>query len=199
MTARNKPLRGKRAVFVQEFLLDGNASAAARRAGYSAKSSGAIGAELLKFPAVSRAIADAQRARSERTQVDADFVLHKLTEILNRTMAEIAPALDRKGKPMRDGDGNPVYKFDAANSLRSLELLGKHIAVQAFNERVEVRDTAAMIAALHAGRRRASRVPLPPGESPPVIDVVPESGVAKALEAGRRRASPMHIEGKNDE
>ncbi len=35
-------------------------------------------------------------------------------------------------------DGNTVYEFDAANALKALELIGKHVSVGAFKERMEM-------------------------------------------------------------
>ena len=74
-------LTPKQQRFVAEYLVDLCASAAAARAGYSAKTAGQIGLELLKKPEIAAAIAEAQRARSERTQITADRVLQELARL----------------------------------------------------------------------------------------------------------------------
>lgn len=61
--------------FVEEYLIDLNATQAAIRAGYSAKTAEAQASRLLSNVKVSAAITRAQSARSERTEITADMVL----------------------------------------------------------------------------------------------------------------------------
>jgi phage terminase small subunit len=65
-------LTPKQERFVEEYLTDLNASAAALRAGYA---SGDIGRQLITKPHVQAAVAAAKGARSERTLVTADEVV----------------------------------------------------------------------------------------------------------------------------
>lgn len=74
-------LTPKQQAFVREYLVDLNASAAARRAGYSAKTADRTGHENLKKPEIAAAIAEAQQARSRRTQVTADQVVEELAKV----------------------------------------------------------------------------------------------------------------------
>lgn len=74
-------LTPKQARFVEEYLVDLNASAAARRAGYSPRTADAIGRENLGKPTIEAAIAERQAARSERTQITADRVLLELARL----------------------------------------------------------------------------------------------------------------------
>jgi len=74
-------LTPKQAAFVQEYLIDLNASAAARRAGYSPKSAHRTGNENMQKPAIVAAIAEAKDARSQRTQVTTDRVVEELAKI----------------------------------------------------------------------------------------------------------------------
>jgi phage terminase small subunit len=76
-----KPLPAKRQRFVEEYLIDLNATQAAIRAGYSAKTAGSIGEEILKKPEIQEAIQAAMKARSERTEITADRVLKELGRI----------------------------------------------------------------------------------------------------------------------
>ena len=66
-------LTPKQRRFVEEYLLDCNATQAAIRAGYSANTAKQIGSENLSKPVLQEAIAAAQRARSERVEMDQDW------------------------------------------------------------------------------------------------------------------------------
>lgn len=61
--------------FVDEYLIDLNATAAARRAGYAEKWAGSQGFQLLQKPHVAAAIAAAKSDRSARTRVTQDMVI----------------------------------------------------------------------------------------------------------------------------
>lgn len=74
-------LTAKQATFVQEYLIDLNATQAAIRAGYSSKTAGAVGFENLQKPEIASAIAAAQQKRSERTGITQDRVLQELARI----------------------------------------------------------------------------------------------------------------------
>ena len=69
------PLTPKQQRFVDEYLIDLNATQAAIRAGYSARSAAVEGARLLTNAKVGAAVAAAQSARATRTQITADAVL----------------------------------------------------------------------------------------------------------------------------
>ncbi len=51
-------------------------------------------------------------------------------------MQEIEPFTDRKGNHIKDENGNPLYVFNAAGAAKALELVGKHVNVNAFREQV---------------------------------------------------------------
>lgn len=74
-------LTRKQQRFVEEYLIDLNASQAAKRAGYSEKTSHTIGHENLNKPEIAAAIKDAMGARSARTQVTADRVIEELARV----------------------------------------------------------------------------------------------------------------------
>jgi phage terminase small subunit len=71
----------KQAAFVREYLIDLNATQAAIRAGYSAKTAEQQGPRLLGNAGVSAAIAEAQQARANRLEITADRVLQELARI----------------------------------------------------------------------------------------------------------------------
>lgn len=67
--------------FVEEYLVDLNATQAAKRAGYSARSARVTGYRLLQNSAVAAAVAKAQDKRTARTQVSADRVVTELAKV----------------------------------------------------------------------------------------------------------------------
>jgi Phage terminase, small subunit len=69
--------------FVDEYLIDLNATQAAIRSGYSARTAADIGRQLLRKTPVAEQIQSAQAKRSERVQIDADDVLRRWIEIAN--------------------------------------------------------------------------------------------------------------------
>ncbi len=76
-----RPMTPRQRRFVEEYLIDLNATQAARRAGYSAKSAAGRGSKLLRNPAVAAAIEKAQAKRAQRTRVTADRVVTELAKV----------------------------------------------------------------------------------------------------------------------
>ncbi len=74
-------LTPKQARFVEEYLLDLNATAAAKRAGYSERTAKQQGQRLLTNVDVQAAVTEAQKARSERTNTEADEVVLELKRL----------------------------------------------------------------------------------------------------------------------
>lgn len=74
-------LNDKQQRFVEEYLIDLNATQAAIRAGYSEKSSGQMAHEMLKKHEIQEALSEAMKAREERTQITQDRVLAELAKI----------------------------------------------------------------------------------------------------------------------
>lgn len=77
----SKPLTHRQRRFVEEYLVDLNATQAAIRAGYSKKTAEQGAAQLLRNIKVLDAIAKAQEARSIRTGITQDMVLEELAKI----------------------------------------------------------------------------------------------------------------------
>lgn len=127
--------------FVEEYLHDGNATQAARRAGYSAKSSSQLGTRALGRPEVQAALAVRRGELAEEIEVDAGWVLRRLREVVERCLQE-TPVRDRQGKETGE------WRFNASGATRALELLGKHLGM--FSERIDVqllRSEVAQVAA----------------------------------------------------
>lgn len=74
-------LTPKKARFVQEYLVDLNATQAATRTGFSAKTAYSQGQRLLKDVEVAKAIETAMEKRSQRTEITQDRVLRELAKI----------------------------------------------------------------------------------------------------------------------
>jgi len=105
--------------FVEEYLVDLNATQAAIRAGYSARTAAVIGNEILKKPYIQSAIQIAQLARSERTQITVDKVLEDIELI--------------KLNAMQQEDNGKMINH--AGALKACELQGKHLKM--FVDKVE--------------------------------------------------------------
>lgn len=152
-------LTDKQRRFVDEYLIDLNATQAAIRAGYSEKGATVRGAELLANRKVAVAVAEAKNSRSERTKINADWLLRRLAD---EAEADINDLYDDDGslKPVKDWpeiwrkglvagvdveeireDGRTiglVKKIKLSDRIKRLELIGKHVDVQAFREQVGV-------------------------------------------------------------
>lgn len=105
-----KKLTPKQERFVDEYLIDLNATAAAKRAGYSEKTANEIGTQNLVKLSIQEAIAERQKDRQERTEITQDWVVRNLKKIAERSM---------------EHDEAPYMQ--AAN--KALELLGKHLGM----------------------------------------------------------------------
>jgi phage terminase small subunit len=123
--------------FVEEYLIDLNATQAAIRAGYSAKTANEQGARLLANVSVRTAVTEAKAKRSEEAQIDAAYVLRQAVKLHERCMQEISPVTDRKGQQVLDEQGRPVFEFNALGASKALELVGKHVSIQAFKDKIE--------------------------------------------------------------
>ena len=113
-------LRPKQLKFAQEYLKDLNATQAAIRAGYSIKTAPAIGAENLMKPLIQEFLTAALARQSERTEIDADWVIYQLVGIVDQGRAAVS-VLDRNGFPT----GEYTANLSAAN--KALETLGRHL------------------------------------------------------------------------
>lgn len=74
-------LTPKQQRFVDEYMVDLNATQAAIRAGYSPDTARQMGAENLSKPVIQAAIAEARREQQERTGISADKVLREVAYV----------------------------------------------------------------------------------------------------------------------
>ena len=111
-------LTPKQTRFVQEFLIDLNATKAAIRAGYSAHTAAEQSSRLLTNAKIAEAIHAAQAETAERLGYSKDLLLKTLW--INHLVAfDGNPVLDRDGKPT----GRVMRQISASN--RALELIAK--------------------------------------------------------------------------
>lgn len=147
-------LTAKQQRFVEEYLIDLNATQAAIRAGYSVKRASEIGYQLLQKTTVKNAIDKAMAERSRRTGITQDRVLRELakiafvnaTDIINMDDATIKGDANRedtaaiasvKVKTIPSEDGDIVEReVKICDKLKALELLGKHLGM--FNDKLNV-------------------------------------------------------------
>ena len=152
----NAKLTPKQQRFIDEYLIDLNATQAAIRAGYSPRTARAIACENLAKPDIQEAIAEAKQARAEATKINAEWVLHQAVELYRRCMREVKPALHPKSRrQLQDDEGNALYVFHTGGAARALELVGKHVDIGAFKDRLEVSGGISLVERLQAGRDRA--------------------------------------------
>ena len=154
-------LTPKQGNFVNEYLIDFNGTQAAIRAGYSENTAQQIASENLSKPLIQQAIHKAMVERQERVGVDADYVLRRLVEIDQMDVLDIMDD-DYSFKPIGDwpkiwrqyvsnienieefdgfGDDRTqsgwLKKIKWPDKVKNLELLGKHVAVGAFKDKIE--------------------------------------------------------------
>ncbi|MDX1464483.1 MAG: terminase small subunit [Halomonas sp.] len=137
--------------FVDEYLIEPNGKQAAIAAGYAAGSADAAASRLLRNDKVRQVLDERRALRAKRTQVDADYVLHRLHAI---DQLDIIDILDDAGNvrpvkewpkawrqsitaadlhEMQTGDVMTVVrKIKWPDKLKTLELIGKHVSVKAF-------------------------------------------------------------------
>ena len=163
----NAKLTARQERFILEYLVDLNATQAAIRAGYSRNSARQIGVENLSKPVIAAAVAKAKRERSEATKIDAEYVLKRFHQIVERCLQEVKPALHSKTRqPMKDEDGNALYTFNAAGANQALALLGKHTDIGAFKDHLEISGGISLVERLQQGRGRVRMTRAEDAEAP---------------------------------
>lgn len=157
-------LTARQSRFVDEYLLDLNATQAAIRAGYSEKTAESQGARLLRNVKVQSAITERKEARSNRTGVDSDYVLHRLVEIDQMDVIDIlnddgsVKAVSEWPKVWRttlsgldinrtitnydeETVENILKKIKWPDKVKNLEMIGKHVTVQAWRDNVDLTNS----------------------------------------------------------
>jgi phage terminase small subunit len=120
---KSTKLTPKQEAFVREYLIDLNATQAAIRAGYSAKTAQEQSSRLLSKAMVVKAVQTGMDKRADKLSLTAEDVLRDINLVKEDAMRQ---NLDR--------DGNMNMANHAA-ALKALELQGRHLKL--FTDRVE--------------------------------------------------------------
>lgn len=147
-------LTTKQKLFVDEYLIDLNATQAAIRAGYSTHTAYSIGSELLKKPEIRAYVDKAMAERSKRTGINADRVIIELARIglVNPDdLIDFGQAAVKKDASEDDLKAIASIKVKTTTSdtsetvereiklydkIKALELLGKHLGM--FTDKLEL-------------------------------------------------------------
>ena len=158
-------LTAKQIRFVDEYMVDFNATQAAIRAGYKAKTAHVIGAENLRKPKIAEEIARRQKDLQRRTEVTQERVVKELarvafadatdyvgveTRIINRgeVMVPIELAVhketaelstDQRAAIASIKQGANGVEIKLHDNIKALELLGRHIGM--FNDKLDIKAT----------------------------------------------------------
>jgi phage terminase small subunit len=177
--AEKGKLNAQMELFCQEILKDPrNQRQAAINAGYSVKTATQKAAGLMNLPKVVARIEALMEARNKRLRVSADYVLLRLVEIDQMDVIDILND-DMSIKPvsewpkvwrqyltgfeladMFEGRGDDkeligiLRKIKWPDKVKNLELIGKHVDVMAFKERIEVSGTVTIADRMANARRR---------------------------------------------
>ena len=165
-------LTPKQATFVAEYLIDLNATDAARRAGYSVRTADRIGPELLGKTWVAEAVAKAMARREVRTEISQDLVLEELRciafgdlrdavdwgpgGVTLKSSAELTPeqaaAIAEVGETVTKGGGSTRIKRH--DKVKALELIMRHLGM--LNDKLNLSGEI-NISALEKARERAKQ------------------------------------------
>jgi phage terminase small subunit len=125
------PARDRRARFVEEYLVDLNATQAAIRAGYSPRTARSQGSDLLTKPDIQAAIQAGMDARAQRVGMTADEILRE-TKVLARSRVDHYE-VDPESGALRAKPGAPA---DAMAAVSSWEPKAVLVAQEDGSERV---------------------------------------------------------------
>lgn len=153
-------LTEKQQRFVDEYLIDLNATQAAIRAGYSARTANEQGSQNLAKLSIQQAIAERMAERSKRTGINQDRVVLELAKIAFVKMTDLVDSQGRIRESAADDDlaciesikykesesdtGSSVEsEVKIASKLKALELLGKHLGM--WNDKIDVNITQPVV------------------------------------------------------
>ena len=144
-------LTEKQKKFVEEYLIDLNATQAAIRAGYSVKTADVQSSRMLGNVKVQQAIAEKMAERSRRTGINQDRVLMELAKIAFVNADDVINAQDattKEGASRDDlaaiqsvkvksfGEDGTEREIKLADKLKALDMLGRHLAM--WNDKLQL-------------------------------------------------------------
>ncbi len=146
-------LTKKQQLFVQEYLIDLNATQAAIRAGYSVNTANEQGSQNLAKLSIQQAIAEKMAERSKRTGVNQDRVVLELAKLAFVKMTDVVDSEGKikgtateedlsciEGIKYKESNTDTGYSVERdvkiGSKIKALELLGKHLGM--WNDKVDV-------------------------------------------------------------
>jgi phage terminase small subunit len=173
-----KPLTAMQEAYCQSYIkTPENQSQAAIDAGFSPNTAHVKASVMMRDERIQKRIAELMEERNKRNRVSADYVLMRLVEIDQMDVLDILND-DGSLKPIRDWPKiwrTTLSGFDLSSTImnmnedsietilkkikwpdkvKNLELIGKHVDVNAFKERLEVSGTVTIADRMAAARRR---------------------------------------------
>ncbi|EPG6523396.1 terminase small subunit [Klebsiella pneumoniae] len=175
-----KPLTVMQEAYAQEYVkCPGNQTQAAINAGFSPKSAHVKASTMMRDERIQKRIAELMEERNKRLRVSADYVLLRLVEIDQMDVIDIlddegglkpisqwpkvwrtsisAVDINRIRMAMKDDEEDiesTLQKIKWPDKVKNLELIGKHVDVNAFKERMEVNVNVTIADRMAAARRR---------------------------------------------
>jgi hypothetical protein len=121
----------KEEAFCRAYVIHKQAERAVIAAGYQCKTwkkdgstSACVQANvLLKKPKVQQRIQELTEARARKADVSIEYVLTKLKTVVQRSLQEVRPVLDREGEP------TGVYEYDSKGATGALKLIGEYLGM----------------------------------------------------------------------
>lgn len=173
-----KPLTAMQEAYCQSYIKSPeNQSQAAIDAGFSPNTAHVKASVMMRDERIQKRIAELMKERNKRMRVSADYVLMRLVEIDQMDVLDILND-DGSLKPIRewpkiwrttlsgfdlsstimnmneDSIETILKKIKWPDKVKNLELIGKHVDVNAFKERLEVSGTVTIADRMAAARRR---------------------------------------------
>lgn len=140
-------LTGKQLRFVEEYMIDMNAAAAARRAGYAPKRADAVGFNLLRKTEIQETIQAKRQERSASTGITAERVIQEIARIAfadprvvmewgangitlrnSSSLTDDQAAAVMEVSETRSESGGSI-KVKLHNKVEALEKLAKHVGL----------------------------------------------------------------------
>ncbi len=173
-----KPLTAMQEAYAQEYTkCPENQTQAAINAGFSPNTAAVKASVMMRDERIQKRIAELMEERNKRLRVSADYVLLRLVEIDQMDVIDILND-DGTLKPIRewpkiwrttlsgfdlsstimnmneDSIETILKKIKWPDKVKNLELIGKHVDVNAFKERLEVSGTVTIADRMAKARRR---------------------------------------------
>ena len=135
-------------MFVEEYIIDLNATQAAIRAGYSKKTAGQIGEQNLKKLEIQQAINEKLAKKKEKLIMKQDEILERLTQQGRREATDYQVVITEKPVTNEKGDVVAIEKLPEIvevptqnkDVIKALETLGKYYVMWTDKQEVTQRN-----------------------------------------------------------